>query len=791
MTFVSLFSKDFMETLNTLRYANRAKNIKNRVTANQDKSSQTITALRREIQQLQIELQEYKQGKRLIDTDGTEKINDMFHENNMLMNEVSNLRTRVKALQETNERLTARNADLLVERETGSWINSIGNGEHSDVSSIVKGYMKEIEELRTKLMEMEETCSILRKQSNRIGPRVSMSPYHGGGAVAMSGHYDIVPNEEMTTNDVLIEAKRDVEKLKKITKARKRSLRKDSIPDTNGNDIEVSEPTNNVNGDEEQEESDDESEEEETTEDSDELEQEAQNAVNKAETELMTLTSEISLKEKLIEELEKSHKRMNTMRQHYEDKLMQLQYRISETESERDNVLAKLNAVGTQGNDKAKKVREDYEKKLHSLQNEMKKLQAAKREHSQAMRAQSTNENQMKQLRNEVMEMKKQKVKLVAKMKEETQKHREAEIRNNKKISQLSKQDRQKDIKIKSLEFESNRVKNLLKRKDDEIKSIKRKVNPMSDRVAGRIANGRLNGRRPLPFSPVSAKNKWQKLETDINKIVLSKQNIAVHEKAMERYIHQRQQLYRTLDRANKKYETLIRLGKSENEIRVMQEEIEAIEENLKYVNDNINELQSTIVQIEDAKDIDVNDMSQILPQLKIEEVKYLFDKVLALAINQSILATIKDEEKKQMELQYKQITDSSLIQEQLLHHVLDQTFTDGPLLQSASEDNGYEMEMPLINAYFGGPPNVPNNELECFDDFAMPAIPQTKRTSTPREKARRTTRTPQELLFETSTVMDHKINCNNDVMTQSLIAPNIETLETELPRVPSAPSLK
>lgn len=59
---VSPSDRDFMETLSTLKYANRARNIKNKVTINQDKSSRTIVSLRREIQQLQLELLEYRQG---------------------------------------------------------------------------------------------------------------------------------------------------------------------------------------------------------------------------------------------------------------------------------------------------------------------------------------------------------------------------------------------------------------------------------------------------------------------------------------------------------------------------------------------------------------------------------------------------------------------------------------------------------------------------------------------------------------------------------------------------------
>ena len=57
---VSPSDRDFMETLNTLRYANRARNIKNKVIANQDKASKQLAILRQEIQLLQQELLDYK-----------------------------------------------------------------------------------------------------------------------------------------------------------------------------------------------------------------------------------------------------------------------------------------------------------------------------------------------------------------------------------------------------------------------------------------------------------------------------------------------------------------------------------------------------------------------------------------------------------------------------------------------------------------------------------------------------------------------------------------------------------
>ena len=71
--------RDFMETLNTLKYANRARNIKNKVMVNQDKASQQISALRTEIARLQMELMEYKTVRReYLMSDMSETIFEMF-----------------------------------------------------------------------------------------------------------------------------------------------------------------------------------------------------------------------------------------------------------------------------------------------------------------------------------------------------------------------------------------------------------------------------------------------------------------------------------------------------------------------------------------------------------------------------------------------------------------------------------------------------------------------------------------------------------------------------------------
>lgn len=79
---ISPSDRDFMETLNTLKYANRARNIKNKVMVNQDKASQQISVLRTEIARLQMELMEYKtvgEGvQRAVTASGNNKIYPRF-----------------------------------------------------------------------------------------------------------------------------------------------------------------------------------------------------------------------------------------------------------------------------------------------------------------------------------------------------------------------------------------------------------------------------------------------------------------------------------------------------------------------------------------------------------------------------------------------------------------------------------------------------------------------------------------------------------------------------------------
>ncbi|ESP04090.1 hypothetical protein LOTGIDRAFT_136727, partial [Lottia gigantea] len=380
---ISPSDRDFMETLNTLKYANRARNIKNKVMANQDKASKQMAILRADIIALQQELREYKTGQRAVNSEGVETITDTYHENQMLQTEIEKLRQRVKALSETIESLKLRNSQLVVEIATFGIVTENGEVSNEAASNLISSYVKEIEDLKTKLYESEAMCDTVRKSALRSPRSPSSRLLASPMSTAASGIFDVPATPDNNSlSAILEEAKKDVNKLKKTKRSKSRNNQhgdKENVSDNENDrikddDIEHVENSDHIHED------------------------------------LAELTCEISIKQRLIEELEQSQKKMHALRHQYEEKVVQLETRIRETELERDQILSNLGNKESSSNDKVKKVKQDYEKKINDLTGDLRKMQAAKKEHAKLVKNQSHYEKQLKTLQHEMLEMKKTKV---------------------------------------------------------------------------------------------------------------------------------------------------------------------------------------------------------------------------------------------------------------------------------------------------------------------------------------------------------------------------------------------
>ncbi|XP_037623411.1 kinesin-like protein KIF21A isoform X6 [Sebastes umbrosus] len=771
---ISPSDRDFMETLNSLKYANRARNIKNKVMVNQDKASQQISALRTEIARLQIELMEYKTGKRLTGEDGVESFSDMFHENSMLQTENSNLRVRVKAMQETIDAQRGRLTQVLSD-QANQVLARAGEGGTEEIGNMIQGYIKEIEELRAKLLESEAVNETLRKNLSRASNRQSL---YGGPSL-------LAPEKE--TSDIIELAKKDLEKLKKREKKKKKSASKEEVPDNEQEkgtekemtervheeaEIEVQEGSDHEEGEEEEEEDEEEMDVEESSDDSDSESDEKENF----QADLANITCEIAIKQKLIDELENSQLRLHTLKQQYEQKLMMLQCKIRDTQLERDRVLLNMNTVETGSDDKSRKIKAEYEKKLSVMNKELQKLQSAQKEHARLLKNQSQYEKQLKKLQMDVVEMKKTKVRLMKQMKEQQEKNRMNESRRNREIASLKKDQRKQEHQLKLLEAQKRQQELILRRKTEEVTALRRQARPTSGKVirkepmqdsthrppSGRLyssGNAAPNGtrysyRRTVGiYSTRIARNKWQSLERRITDVIMQRMTISNMEADMNRLLKQREELTKRKEKVIRKRERLVKEGpEAEKAVPPLNEEVDALTANIDYINDSIADCQANIMQMEETKEEgDTVDISAVIGSCTLTEARFLLDHFMSMAINKGLQVAQRESQVKVMEGRLKQTEITSATQNQLLFHMLKEKAEFNPeldaLLGNALQELG---NIPAENGDDSSSDESaqsPSAEGGTLSSDLMKLCGETKT----RNKARRRTTTQMELLYANS----------------------------------------
>ncbi|XP_060770923.1 kinesin-like protein KIF21A isoform X3 [Neoarius graeffei] len=779
---ISPSDRDFMETLNTLKYANRARNIKNKVMVNQDKASQQISALRTEIARLQMELMEYRTGKRMVGEDGLESINDMYHENSMLQTENQNLRVRVKAMQETIDVQRTRLTQLLSDQANQA-LAKAGEGSE-EIGNMIQNYIKEIEDLRAKLLESEAVNENLRKNLSRASTR---SSFYGGSAA-----FSLGPDPSQETADIIELAKKDLEKLKRREKKKKRSTVKEEIPDNEqekGNEREQVEPASEEAEQEAQEGSDhEEAEEEEEEEEDEELDADESSDDSDSEldekenfqADLANITCEIAIKQKLIDELENSQRRLHTLKQQYEQKLMMLQSKIRDTQLERDRVLQNMGTMESCTEDKAKKIKAEYEKKLSTMNKELHKLQAAQKEHARLLKNQSQYEKQLKKLQQEVVEMKKTKVRLMKQMKEQQEKNRLAESRRNREIATLKKDQRKQEHQLKLLEAQKRQQELILRRKTEEVTALRRQVRPISGKMNRKVLlpetvqeashrmpstrahtgtgapNGtsRLYHRRPVGiYSTRVARVKWQSLERRISDIIMQRMTISNMEADMNRLLKQREDLTRRRDKLSRKKEKMAVEGpEAEKAIQSVNEELESLLANIDYINDSIADCQANIMQMEEAKEEgETMDVSAVISSCTLSEARFLLDHFMSMAINKGLQAAQKESQIKVMEGRLKQTEINSATQNQLLFHMLKEKAEFNPeldaLLGNALQELG---NMPVENEDDSSSDESTQSPAADGNTMATDLMKLCGETKS-RSKARRRTTTQMELLYANS----------------------------------------
>ncbi|GAA5804004.1 hypothetical protein HPULCUR_009489 [Helicostylum pulchrum] len=183
MACVSPSDSNFLETLSTLKYANRARNIKNKVQVNQEftGSSVEVNQLRSQVARLKLELNALRVSSSATAVTGNSP-SDMMIQNMMgnvshttnaakvLKEEIDRLKTRVTSMSDDICRLTTERDSILMERElsqhmgTEEWPHLLDQlnrrpsffETNTTTLPIIGQYQKTIQELRNELADTQE-----------------------------------------------------------------------------------------------------------------------------------------------------------------------------------------------------------------------------------------------------------------------------------------------------------------------------------------------------------------------------------------------------------------------------------------------------------------------------------------------------------------------------------------------------------------------------------------------------------------------------------------------------------
>lgn len=232
MACVSPSDSNFLETLSTLKYANRAKNIKNKVAINQEfaGSSVEVNQLKAQVARLKLELNALRGGLSAAggDKNATTKSSSDMMINNMLYThdtggstaaakalkeEIDRLKARVRTMSDDICRITTERDSLQMERELAEHLNSpewpsimnqlqcTPSSDQSPIHTlpIIAQYQKTIKELREELSDTQERLAF--SESIRAPLMQAMAIPPSNHATPQTSFRTVMQKQQSTTTN--------------------------------------------------------------------------------------------------------------------------------------------------------------------------------------------------------------------------------------------------------------------------------------------------------------------------------------------------------------------------------------------------------------------------------------------------------------------------------------------------------------------------------------------------------------------------------------------------------------
>ncbi|KAF2355275.1 Kinesin motor domain, partial [Trinorchestia longiramus] len=194
--------------------------------------------------------------------------------------------------------------------------------------------------------------------------------------------------------------------------------------------------------------------------------------------ELANLNHALAQKEELMRQMLNNDKDISMIRSSYERAIQELQERIATVEHEKESLQQQI--VSAPSNP-ASKLAEQRRKRVQELTQEIADLKHKMIERNKALKMKEMSEKRVELLSNEIKAMKQARVKLIRQMKEDNDRFKKAQQLKNKEIEKLKMQERKKDFKMVKMERMNKMQQNVLRRKIEEASALNKRLKEALD----------------------------------------------------------------------------------------------------------------------------------------------------------------------------------------------------------------------------------------------------------------------------------------------------------------------
>lgn len=478
---ISPADTNYEETLNSLKYASRARHIKNKPVINRDPNSALIAQLRQEIFHLKAEVKTYQ---RVVATGDLSELSVKGMAEYQDEDEVRQLKITIQQQERKITQLTAESQEKSCTLE-GLEVKTLIMQRERDIAR--ENLEKAIKDLKNVGIdfEYEGKCSLAEEFA------ATVAELQGKIREKEASNQQLVANFEAlrAAND------RDLQILHKKTMELENLRRKVTVSqvDTGNQEVEQAILSNMADygklfaasilqtieqGSDLQAES--------PIEEVCEVDSAQEATLRSQESEITTIEGAISQKEDLLHSIEDTLRTMQSklvaeMNQQYHRKIAELEQELRTVEQERESSIVRLSSAADR-----KAVEEKYRNQLMLLEEKLRENKRKDREQSALYKTLETQKTQIAKLADEIQKAKQQKLLLVKRHKAELDNYQKWKTERTKELLLAKKQNLKKDQQIAKLIQEGKKKEGVAKRKAEELASLQKRQKEIIGRLKGK-----------------------------------------------------------------------------------------------------------------------------------------------------------------------------------------------------------------------------------------------------------------------------------------------------------------